>query len=336
MEHANQLARQAAEFEEQQDWEQAAAMHDEAAKAYRGIDMFAFDPVATLTLSSLGNRHMRWAESCRREVDRYNGQSANDARASIAAAHGSNEQAPVAQVPEVSSDPNHSQNEHSERSEREFEDFWQYMQNWLADPAAFTRPSVTPGGMRGGPGGWGVEASPSAQNIMESFYLVGSNPDQSVSIHTTAATTPKAASPLHAINEEDEEALETPASDDKLVAENQRLMRLAQCLNERIRTLESAAHENSMLKSSIFNFREEFHRHANAVSLPRFHESGPSSRRDHRLAADSAASTAQIRQLEAEVQRLELENAKQVSISAKRKRQQQEQLMSDRMQNPNT
>ncbi|KAJ2302279.1 hypothetical protein H4S02_010438 [Coemansia sp. RSA 2611] len=104
-----------------------------------------------------------------------------------------------------------------------------------------------------------------------------------------------------------------------------------------------------MLKSSIFNFREEFHRHANAVSLPRFHESGPSSRRDHRLAADSAASTAQIRQLEAEVQRLELENAKQkaqvtkyrerwerLKESAKRKRQQQEQLMSDRMQNPNT
>ncbi|KAJ2339433.1 hypothetical protein GGF43_006647, partial [Coemansia sp. RSA 2618] len=233
---------------------------------------------------------MRWAESCRREGDRHDrNESIGTHELNSLPGDSSGQPPAAARSPDANADTDKGD---GDKNEGEFEDFWQYMQNWLANPTAFTRPTVMPGSH-------GVEASPSTHGIMESFYLVGSNPDQSASIHTTAATTPKAASPLPVINE-DEELPASPSGNDKLAIENQRLAKLAQHLNERIRTLESAAHENSMLKSSIFNFREEFHRHANVVSLPRFHEAGPSSRREPRATADSAASDAQIRQLELE------------------------------------
>ncbi|KAJ2455865.1 hypothetical protein EV183_000481 [Coemansia sp. RSA 2336] len=329
MEEANKLARQAADLEEEQKWEEAANVHEQAAAAYKNVDMFSFDPVATMTLSSLTNRHMRWAESCRRESSR------KDIKVAISERESSSNLDKKSEQPEPAKALTSEKT--AEKSERDFEDFWQYMQNWLADPAAFTRPSVMHGAYSGS--NWNIEAAQTTPGVMESFYLVGSNPDQSI---TTAATTPKAASPLPVISEADELPEAQPGSGDKVALENQRLLKLVQHLNERIRTLESAAHENSMLKSSIFNFREEFHRHANAVSLSRFHDAGLGSRPESRAAASSAASNIRIRQLELELERVQQENAKQkaqvakyrerwerLKESAKRKRQQQEQLASN-------
>ncbi|KAJ2161490.1 hypothetical protein GGF46_001429 [Coemansia sp. RSA 552] len=324
MEQASKLARQAGNHESHQEWDKAAEAHEEAAAAYRAIDMFDFDPVATMTLSSLANRHARWAENCRRERDRPSGQGVEGA---------SDSKAPVSRADILEKDgewsrdrPALAADRQSERSEREFEDFWQYMQDWLANPAAFTRPSVTPGGR--GAGSWNVEAPAAAHSIMESFYLVGLDPEQGTSMHPSTTATPKGASPLQRVDEADEsqdaeisaardgDTPEPNRTNQALVAENQRLLKLVQHLNERIRTLESAAQENSMLKSSIFNFREEFHRHANAATLPRIHESGPGTRHGQGTPATDPSANAQARQLGAELQALQLENAKQEMLVA--------------------
>ncbi|KAJ2797688.1 hypothetical protein H4R20_005094, partial [Coemansia guatemalensis] len=331
MEQANKLARQAADFEGEQKWDEAAKAHAKAAEAYREIDTFAFDPVATLTLSSLSNRHMRWAESCKRENERCDNRSAPKAHAGVNVSLREND---VVEHDKSGSgggaDISHGRNE---GSESEFEDFWQYMQSWLANPTAFTRPMITHNSNNAGD--WSAEAAPSAHSIAESFYFVGSDPDQSASMHVSAAATPKIHSPLQALEELDEseeagaEAASarqaTSAPDNRtddiagdgpeaaLAAENQRLTRLVQHLGERVRTLESAAQENSMLKSSIFNFREEFHRHANAVSLPWAHEAAPSPRRDRGTGIIPSPTSAdmRIRQLEAELEKAHVENSKQ-------------------------
>ncbi|KAJ2612900.1 hypothetical protein H4S08_002490 [Coemansia sp. RSA 1365] len=362
MEQANKLSRQAAEFEYEQRWGEAAKAHAKAAEAYRDVDIFAFDPVATLTLSSLSNRHMRWAESCSREDERCDNRGA--AKVNHGASGPSHErdvehhdENGIEKAPGIL----HGRNE---GNESEFEDFWQYMQSWLANPTAFTRPMITHNSQN--TRNWDAEAAPSSQSIAESFYFVGLDPDQSASMHISAAATPKTHSPLQVLEElnESEEAEEVaastkqtvPVSDNRidraasdssesaLAAENQRLIQLVQHLNERVRTLESAAQENSMLKSSIFNFREEFHRHANAVSLPWAHETVPSPHRDKGTGVMSASTAAdvRVRQLEAELEKAHLENSKQkahvtkyrerwerLKESAKRKRQQQEQLLHD-------
>ncbi|KAJ2079034.1 hypothetical protein H4R24_004047 [Coemansia sp. RSA 988] len=364
MEQANKLARQAADFEGEQRWCDAALAHTKAAEAYRNIDTFAFDPVATLTLSSLSNRHMRWAESCRREDERRDNHG-------VAKVH-SGAKVPSHESDATQQDKNGSEDVagvlhgRNEGNDSEFEDFWQYMQSWLANPTAFTRPMIAHNSHNGGH--WSAETAPSAHSIAESFYFVGSDPDQSASMYISAAATPKVHSPLQALEELDEsgeaeaeaEAASikqaTSVSDNKsddvvsdgsemaLTAENQRLMRLVQHLSERVRTLESAAQENSMLKSSIFNFREEFHRHANAVSLPWAHEGAPSPHRDRGAGDMSAPATMdmRVRQLEAELEKAHMENSRQkahvtkyrerwerLKESAKRKRQQQEQLLQD-------
>ncbi|KAI8324989.1 hypothetical protein GQ54DRAFT_270290 [Martensiomyces pterosporus] len=357
MEAANKLARQAAGQESERNWDEAAKLHRQASEAYRKVDDFEFDPVATLTISSLTNKHARWAEYCEREGERQ--QNSSDAGEPSSTTGGPPKDSRVAAADKVA--PNSSTTDTAARGssaqeEREFEDFWQYMQNWLANPAAFTRPTVPPSGRS--VGNKELDASASTRSVMESFYFVGPNPEQSSSMYASAAATPKTMSPLQVLDEVDEtsdaeqlppqtntvESLAPPAGVDKhsasmaaLLAENQRLRDLVMHLRERVRTLESAAQENSMLKSSILNFREEFHRHANAVSLPRVHEQGPSPRRAMAPPATHAAATdAQVRQLESQLQVLQIENSKQkaqmakyrdrwekLKDSAKRKRQQQ-------------
>lgn len=331
MEKANKLSRKAIEYEREDNWEEAAKVHRQAAQAYKEVDTFEYDPVATLALSSLVQKHIRWASDCTHEQDRRllfkekfvnGGESTDPSKEDILT-----EQKTRAEVGD-----NDQQSE-----EKEFEDFWQYMQNWLANPTAFTRPSLpsqshtvtTPGGLPAD------SRNSSARSIMESFYLVGSDPEHSSSVYGLPATaTPKSITPLQVLEEVDEEDGDEQqnSGDDEggsrskeaLLAENQRLKTIVQLLTERIRTLESAAQENSMLKNSIHNFREEFHRHANVVSLPRFHELAPGSRRIgstmlpthgsgvNRLASDPQA----VRLLESQMQSLQLENSKQVSCVA--------------------
>ncbi|KAJ2846624.1 hypothetical protein IWW36_004259, partial [Coemansia brasiliensis] len=223
MEEANKLARQAADLEEEQKWEEAANLHEQAATAYKKVEVFNFDPVATMTLSSLTNRHMRWAESCRRESSR------KEIKAAISDRESSSKLDEKSEQPEPAKASADTSEKTAEKTERDFEDFWQYMQNWLADPAAFTRPSVMHGAYTGS--NWNIEAAQSTPGVMESFYLVGSNPDQSI---TTAATTPKAASPLPVISEADELPEAQASGSDKVSLENQRLLKLVQHLNERI------------------------------------------------------------------------------------------------------
>ncbi|KAJ2768061.1 hypothetical protein IWQ57_003694 [Coemansia nantahalensis] len=353
MEQASRRARQAADLEARQEWEAAAAAHAEAAELYRSIDTLSFDPVAVLTLTSLANRHVRWAESCRRETKRE-GLAYPNPRASVAPASSGDGDAGDA-------GPGGAQpgtpGGRAKGDGPEFEDFWQYMQNWLANPAAFTRPTVTPSSH-------GMDVLSSAHGVMESFYLVGPDPEQSAIIQTTASTTQRPSSPRGqpdgAGQTEPEAAVGTPEHNQAplapadgasaavadrvqstLAAENRRLVRLAQTLSERVRTLESAAHENSMLKSSIFNFREEFQRHANAVTLPAIREA------EAETAAAASTAEERIRFLEEELQKAQQESAKQkaqvakyrdrwerLKESAKRKRQQQELAAHEHRQGP--
>ncbi|KAJ1735900.1 hypothetical protein LPJ61_000273 [Coemansia biformis] len=208
---------------------------------------------------------------------------------------------------------------------------------------------------------------------MESFYLVGPNPEQSTVFQQPASDAPVAALPAQAPEEPGGPRRAILATEDRatahsqsppaapgegltsatdhshatLVSENKRLVRLVQTLTERIRTLESAAHENSMLKSSIFNFREEFQRHANAVTLPVIHEAEHETQLEAEATAASPAAEAQVRLLEEELQKAQLEGAKQraqvakyrdrwekLKESAKRKRQQQGMLTHDHRQGP--
>ncbi|KAJ1965351.1 hypothetical protein GGI12_000829 [Dipsacomyces acuminosporus] len=387
MEAANKLARRAADKESDHAWDEAAELHRQAAEAYRNITEFDFDPVATLTISSLSNKHARWAEFCERESKRKQSSdtdareptsdesmrsktsdSAKDATTAVA-----DKDSPDNMATAVAAEAAAADNSSSAQDEREFEDFWQYMQNWLANPAAFTRPTV-PSGSRGA-GNSDLDAKASTHSVMESFYFVGPNPEQSSSIYAPAAATPKTTSPLQTLDEADEDGLDSqagiagtsvqehastaqsdgnnPAKPDvstaALLEENQKLRELVMHLREQIRTLESAAYENSMLKSSILNFREEFHRHANVVSLPRIHEHAPTPRRTMAphsplspLIAEASASNAtvaanvQLQQLESRLQELQIENTKQkaqiaryrdrwekLKDSAKKKRQQQ-------------
>ncbi|KAJ1989661.1 hypothetical protein GGI25_004625 [Coemansia spiralis] len=374
MEAANSLSRQAAEYENKRQWTKAAESHRLAAAAYKSIDTFDFDPVATLTLASLANRHIRWAEYCEREDE-------NEARCIASNAVAPTEQQDsnlgTLEEAEASTQAAGPANGDNEKEEREFEDFWQYMQNWLANPAAFTRPPLTStknsrGGSRNN---WGVDAGAPSRSIMESFYLVGSNPEQNASIYGPVAATPRTMSPMQTLGEIDESknegdqhnlakisepiaAIKTEPetnssssagaqNGDKtanaLHAENRKLRKLLLHMHERVRTLETAAQENTMLKSSIHSFREEFHRHANAVSMPRIHEHVPVLPRRvdaPSVAGATSAGDVHLHQLEQQVQLLQLENAKQrlqvtkykerwerLKESAKRKRQQQEQEM---------
>ncbi|KAJ1900038.1 hypothetical protein LPJ66_001727 [Kickxella alabastrina] len=384
MEEANRISRKASEFEGNHEWGLAAQAYRRAAEIYRSITLFDHDPVAMLSLTTLVNKHVRWAEHCERELGRQGlrgipasktdltfqmeRDAAGDSGAALPAGEGLYES-----ISAAADFARQSQNEESE-----FEGFWQYMQNWLADPVAFTRP-LLPSGQRiletrAGTNNDTHTSSSPPHGIMESFYFVGSNPEQGASMygHTLAASTPKVATPLQAVEEVEEPGGEPTLTDnvsavatelvgtitsaeelrdvsdttntnarlDALLEENQRLRSLARHLNERIRTLESAAQENNMLKSSILNFREEFHRHANAVSLPRKYEPAPVYRRVQTPPASGAAAANElvIRQLKSQLDTLSLDNSKQkaqvskyrerwekLKESAKRKRQLQEQ-----------
>ncbi|KAJ1936639.1 hypothetical protein FBU59_004990, partial [Linderina macrospora] len=287
MENAGKLARQAAEFEEQHQWGDAARLHRQAAHAYRAIEDYGFDPVATLTLSSLINKHARWAEYCERESERSNTDTIDSDRQSLATdVPASPTGAGSPQTEALRADDGVRQRHDTE--EQDFEDFWQYMQNWLANPTAFTRPVKPPGSHGAGTASGDYQAAAN-RSVMESFYLVGANPDQSASVYASVAGSPKGMSPLPALAEDDEEPdiqpdtrsspVANPAHvlemNKALLAENQKLREIVAALQDRIASLESAAQENNMLKSSILNFREEFHKHANAVSLPRIHEQSP-------------------------------------------------------------
>ncbi|KAJ2493223.1 hypothetical protein IWW37_000686 [Coemansia sp. RSA 2050] len=346
MEDANKLSRMASELEQELKWAEAAVTHQHAASAYSNIETFDYDPIATLTLSSLANKHRRWAEFCHQK----NSELGKDLQAQ------SNE-TPNLDGDSSTSGENQLRYGQSNDDETEFEDFWQYMQRWLANPTAFTRPTLPSGNREAGARSalGDQEAGPS---IMESFYLVGANPEQSASIYGVAA--PKtAAAPLQVLEEVDEsdegsKGSKAPvvadlspggaASSDTsmrgtlghLEAENKELRKQLMLQSERIRKLESAAQENNMLKSSILSFREEFHRHANVVTLPRILEQG-SSPRHAQTPPTSAAIDSQVRQLESQVELLQLENTKQRALvakyrdrwerlkeSAKRKRQQLE------------
>ncbi|KAJ2775747.1 hypothetical protein H4R18_005945 [Coemansia javaensis] len=324
MEQANRAARQATALEGRQRWAEAAEAHARAAELYGRFDALAFDPVAVVTLSSLERRHLRWAESCRRRAAQSEGPG--EAAAGDGAA--------AAPAPPPASGPEAARGR-AARSGAEFEDFWQYMQSWLANPTAFTRPTVAPS--RVGAGRRAPDALRAAPGVMESFYLVGADPEQSAVVQPQPADAPRDQAPPPAPPPDAPDAPDVASrSHAALVAENRRLVRLVQTLNERIRTLESAAQENSMLKSSIFSFREQFQRHANAAALPTIREAEPDA---------AAAADARVLQLEDDLQQAQLEAAKQkaqvakyrdrwerLKESAKRKRQQQEQLAHDRRQ----
>ncbi|KAJ1827205.1 hypothetical protein LPJ56_001786 [Coemansia sp. RSA 2599] len=397
MEEANRLSRKASEHESRQEWAEAAKAHRQAAEVFRGITAFDFDPVSVLSLTTLANKHARWAEHCeleneRRGTIRSSSAANSDSSTQYASANGlpyaprargsektteaeTAAETAAAEAASSSSGPGGQK----ENEEREFENFWRYMQNWLSDPAAFTRPMLRQG--QRGAFASGADGAHSAmrsssppRGIMESFYLVGPNPDQGASVYASAssAITSKAATPLQALDEVDEieneqqtnvERAKAAAEDavnemprpetahktegkdgydlDALKEENRSLRALVRHLNEKIRTLESAAQENNMLKSSILNFREEFHRHANAVTMPRLYDQGSVFRRSQTPSASGtpAASDALAKQLQSQLEAMSLENAKQkaqvtkyrerwekLKESAKRKRQLQEQL----------
>ncbi|KAJ2547505.1 hypothetical protein EV175_005197 [Coemansia sp. RSA 1933] len=341
MEAANKLSRQASEYESDGVWDKAEEAHRQAAEAYRNVDIFGFDPVATLTLTSLANKHVRWAEHCKLEHERQ--AKSPESVTSAFAEQQDNTSTPAPLDAAAGSD---------EKEDHEFEEFWRYMQNWLANPTAFTPTSATPTRKDGGNAAtWGADVGGTSRNIMESFYLVGANPDQSASIYGTVEATPRTASPLHTLSEADEETLVPPQDitnvlqsiassarnigsrhdsvdrtspktnttdgNDALRLENQRLQKLLLHMNERIHTLESAAQENTMLKSSILNFREEFHRHANIGAIPRINKQSPGLRHGalRRSNVNIANSNDEyVRQLEQQVQMLQLENTKQASM----------------------
>ncbi|KAJ2517537.1 hypothetical protein GGI11_001950 [Coemansia sp. RSA 2049] len=372
MEAANKLSRQASEYESNCVWDKAETKHREAANAYRSVVDFEFDPVATLTLTSLTNKHIRWAEYCKREKER---QSELPESKVFAQTRQSSEidSALVEEAPLDTAARNDGKEDH------EFEEFWRYMQNWLANPTAFTGTgsSSAPSRRSGNITALGADAGGTPRNVMESFYLVGANPDQSASIYGTVAASPRAASPLTTLNEADEDSPPhessvviqdrhnmNPAStraqvlssgynsggqtnsevskeraNEALRSENQRLQKLVLVMNERIRTLETAAQENTMLKSSIHSFREEFHRHAGMGAAPRISKNTPGLVRHGAPLYPSANSSNDeyVRRLEQQIQVLQSENTKQKSQvtkykerwerlkeSAKRKRQQQE------------
>ncbi|KAJ2447705.1 hypothetical protein GGF42_005370 [Coemansia sp. RSA 2424] len=344
MEDANRLSRKAAELEGEQRWTEAADMHRLAASSYNNIRSFDYDPVATLTLASLVNKHQRWAEHCEQKSE----QLAN-AQSTVAQHGPDNHEKLPAEVPSQHNDSDMLKRGQSSDDEHEFEDFWQYMQRWLANPAAFTRPTLPSGsrdaGVGSDPGGHGPGPS-----IMESFYLVGSNPEQSASVYGAGASMPRTVTPkaaaagtLQVLNEVDEPdegaaasipsvlaatsagvSADTPSSEpnkdsmlERLMAENEELRRQLRRQSERVRTLESAAQENNMLKSSILSFREEFHRHANVVALPRILEQSSSPRRVQTPPTDVAVTDSHIQQLESQLQLLQLENSKQKTQVAK-------------------
>ncbi|KAJ2563957.1 hypothetical protein IW140_005919 [Coemansia sp. RSA 1813] len=368
METANKLSRQASEYESDCIWDKAEERHRQAAEAYRNVSNFRFDPVATLTLTSLANKHTRWAEYCKREHERQLKVSESNLFAPTEQPEDSEN--PLVEVTLDTAVGN------DEKEDREFEEFWRYMQDWLANPTAFTPSSMTPSRKSGGSVAWGVDVGGASRNIMESFYLVGANPDQSASVYGTVAATPRTSSPLNTLNEMDEEIppqesnnvlqqtmdsestpksahvsssrhasasrigidSNTESANEALRLENQRLQRLLLHMNERIRTLESAAQENTMLKSSIHSFREEFHRHANIGAMPRISKQSPGLRHGALLGSNANIKNDEyVHQLEQQVQMLQLENTKQkmqvtkykerwerLKESAKRKRQQQE------------
>ncbi|KAJ2695501.1 hypothetical protein H4218_005210 [Coemansia sp. IMI 209128] len=297
-------------------------MHQRAASAYGNIKTFDYDPVASLTLSSLANKHRRWAEYCHQK----NNELGKDVQAQ------SNE---TRNPGGDSSMPGESQPVpgQSNDDETEFEDFWQYMQRWLANSTAFTRPTL-PSGNREAGARSALGDQVAGPGIMESFYLVGANPEQSASIYGVPA--PKmAAAPLQVLDEVDESDEESQVNKSPVVAgpsaggaasgdadiissleaENKELRKQLILQSERIRVLESAAQENNMLKSSILNFREEFHRHANVATLPRILEQSASPRRIQTPPAGAAVDS-QVRQLELQMEVLQLENTKQVSTLA--------------------
>ncbi|KAJ2743687.1 hypothetical protein GGI20_003545 [Coemansia sp. BCRC 34301] len=341
MEDASRLSRKAAELELKQSWAEAAEVHRQAASSYNDVGSFDFDPVATLTLASLVNKHVRWAEHCEQKSEQITSSAQNQPIVAQQDPHGS---AMVsAEAPSKHNNPDTLKRAQNSDNEHEFEDFWQYMQRWLADPTAFTRPTL-PSSSRDVGASAGLESQGPGPSIMESFYLVGSNPDQSASIYGATAAIPRVvapkteSAPLHAlseVNEPDDDSISkdtvlaaaspgVPASGTgadlnkdvllaQLTAENNDLRRQLRRQSERIRALESAARENNMLKSSILSFREEFHRHANVVTLPRILEHSSSPRRVQTPPTD-AVDESQVRQLELQLQQLQLENTKQVSL----------------------
>ncbi|KAJ2003050.1 hypothetical protein GGI04_003109 [Coemansia thaxteri] len=344
MEIANKLARLAAELELDHTWSEAAAAHRSAAQAYNHVESFDYDPVASVALSSLVHKHGRRSEYCERQSERQSSDTRSAGHApSQTYDTDDNVNPPFAgQAPRAAT--NQSKHTQSDRSDREFEDFWQYMQSWLANPTAFTRPTI-PSGSRAPEVGLTLGGQASGRSIMDSFYLVGPNPEQSASIYGLAAApsrtaTPVVATQLQVLNEADEDSEEVDgiarseqgnslpttlsrqvpseafsgSQQQLLEAENHALRKQLVQLSERICVLESAAQENNMLKSSILNFREEFHRHANVVSLPRILEQNLGPQRGQITPADRVASSDdQVRQLESQLQLLQLENAKQVS-----------------------
>ncbi|KAJ2833318.1 hypothetical protein FBU31_001926, partial [Coemansia sp. 'formosensis'] len=191
MDGANRLSRKATELEQKLEWAEAAVVHRRAAIAYSDIKTFDYDPVATLSLFSLVNKHRRWAEYCDQKSEVLN-----------TAAQSQSYEADDLESDSRTSGADQLRRSQNNNDEHEFEDFWQYMQRWLANPTAFTRPTL-PSSSRGARIGSSLGDQIAGPNITESFYLVGSNPEQSASIYG-AATAKAMATPLQALDEVDE------------------------------------------------------------------------------------------------------------------------------------
>ncbi|KAJ1859454.1 hypothetical protein LPJ73_001796 [Coemansia sp. RSA 2703] len=340
MDEAARLARKASELEDNKKWEAAAEAHRQAATAYRSVTSLDFDPVSVLSLSTLANKHTRWAEYC--ELQHARGITHTF----------SAEQISSDETKDVPGDSIHREDDtltttpafnkiDDKANEHEFEDFWRYMQNWLSNPTAYTQPAIPPSTRSGTmlrPDNNADMLSPS-QGFMDSFYIVESNDQGAASLNAgdSKSDAQHIASLMSGLGELDQPVgkavannatidMGSPADatckkdddDDSnkkvslLLDENKQLKMLVKHLNERIRTLESAAQENNMLKSSILNFREEFHRHANAVT----HKIGEPADYRHLQAPlyeNASKSEALIKQLQMQLESMAIDNEKQVS-----------------------
>ncbi|KAJ1973256.1 hypothetical protein H4R35_004210 [Dimargaris xerosporica] len=188
-----------------------------------------------------------------------------------------------------------------------FDAFWDYVESLvdkISNPVAFATAPVgnVPVATRASDGSSPV-ASPS---IMESFYVVLNKPDVPDGSGKGSPT------------ESHEQPVKGSANPVEPLTENAELKATVAKLQKQVRHLEQAAKENTMLKSSIYNFRQEVHKRAMD-----FKRASVGHRSLYRSEIESStkheACNRQIKELESEVSKLRLIVKRQDDLLAKYK-----------------
>ncbi|KAJ1914210.1 hypothetical protein H4219_004893 [Mycoemilia scoparia] len=288
---AHALQRKAEDFEECGNWSEAADTYKQAADAFDGLISKCNDYVVATTLQEMRNKYLRKSKTCfynaktlsdkmrdeKLSKEQQLQQQQQQQQQSLAASQDTKESGDGEEGLSKSQNVDSSSSINSaNNSDQAFEQFWNYVNEWVSNPVAFTSAPLDSNAFSG-PGGFNKNSQFDAKSALESFYIVplSGNLDQS-RMGTLGPLIPSIpASPLPALRESglldqdmamspnlDVKETETQNNNTNLEDENKRLKELVNSLASRVNYLEKAAQESNVLRSSILNLQEEFSKHA--------------------------------------------------------------------------